>query len=70
MLLRFLTYFFADDMLIFSKVNLQQTRMIKTILDDFSKSLGLQVNLLKTKILFSTNVISSLVDSIAETFGF
>lgn len=62
--------FFADDMLIFTKASAQQANMVKKVLEDFSLSSGLTVNLLKTKIMFSSNVEASLADEITGILGY
>ncbi|PKU70465.1 Putative ribonuclease H protein [Dendrobium catenatum] len=55
---------FADDLLVFSKADLQEAANLSKILNIFEKSSGLKVNPLKSSILFSKNC--PLDDDICE----
>lgn len=52
--------FFADDVMLFSKENLHHVKNMEEVLLAFGKASGLQVNINKSKIIFSRNVPQSI----------
>ena len=48
--------FFADDIILFAEVSLQQAIIIRECLNDFCASSGMKVNNSKTRVYFSKNV--------------
>ena len=61
---------YADDLVLFAKVDLKNRQSIKKVLESFCDLSSLKVNLSKSKILFSPNVSQLSGDSICETIGF
>ena len=61
---------YADDLVLFAKVDLKNSKSIKEVLESFCDLSSLKVNLSKSKILFSPNVSQLSGDSICETIGF
>ena len=48
--------FFADDLILFAKADMEQAGVVKAILDDFCEVSGQRVNASKSRIFFSKNV--------------
>ena len=61
---------FADDLLIFAEVAMDQVDIIKSCLETFCQSSGQIISKDKTKIFFSKNVHHSRASEIANEFGF
>lgn len=62
--------FFTDDLVIFSKADLEHDRLLKKLLKVFCVVFGHKVNDSKTNMFFSKGVEESLTDVICLTFGF
>lgn len=62
--------FFADDLVIFSKVDLKHGKIIKDILGRFYEFSRHKVNGRKTNIFFSKGVDESVADSISSLLDF
>ncbi|KAK5825104.1 hypothetical protein PVK06_019908 [Gossypium arboreum] len=62
--------FFADDLVIFSKVDMKHSRLIRNILGRFCDFSGHKVNARKTNIFFAKGLDETVVDSISSLFGF
>ena len=68
-LLLFLTYFFADDCLLYFRANALESCVVKQILRKYGLALGQRINFNKSSISFSHNVNPSLkvqISSILE----
>ena len=61
--------FFADDLLLFAKADRKNCDAIIEVLDNFCNLAGQKVNLLKSKILFSSNVAGRRKRSICRSLG-
>lgn len=48
--------FFTDDVLLFTKASRSQARVVANLFDNFSKALGLKVNLAKSRAYYSSGV--------------
>lgn len=70
MVLQFLIFFFADDIVLFAEASLQQAEIIKRCLDDFCNCSGQRVNASKTRIFFSPNVNHNRCTQICDELGF
>lgn len=65
----FLTFFFADDSLIFHEATLENCKTIKRILKEFGEATGEEVNYQKPEIAFSPNTPISAQNEIMEEMG-
>jgi len=61
---------FANDLLLFAKVNLEHVDAMKKILDNFYTSLGQKVNVDKIGIFLFTNTHSNIRDDIIHKLDF
>ena len=68
--LAFFNLCYADDLVLFAKVDLKNRQSIKEVLESFCDLSSLKVNLSKSKILFSPNVSQLSRDSICEIISF
>ena len=62
--------FFADDLMLFAEVDMDQAAIIKACLDDFCAVSGEKVNNMKSRIFFSKNVNHTKVNEISNFMGF
>lgn len=62
--------FFTNDLIIFSKANLEHGRVLKDILDSSYEFSRHKINFRNTNIFFSKGVDVSIVDMISTLFGF
>ena len=62
--------FFADDLVLFAEVSLNQASIIKYCLEVFCKHSGQKVSVEKTKIFFSKNVNHTQAKEISDHLGF
>ncbi|KAA3480824.1 Retrovirus-related Pol polyprotein LINE-1 [Gossypium australe] len=62
--------FFADDLVIFSKVEMNQAHFLKDILRCFCDLSGHKISARKSNMFFSKGVDTSLNDQISQLFGF
>ncbi|KAG6401482.1 hypothetical protein SASPL_138339 [Salvia splendens] len=62
--------FFADDLVLFCKVDMKNTRTLKSILDKFSHHSGHKVSASKTQLFFSPNTDISLAQAIQNHLQF
>ncbi|KAA3474835.1 GTP cyclohydrolase 1-like [Gossypium australe] len=62
--------FFADDLVIFSKVEMNQTHLLKDILRCFCDLSDHKISARKSKMFFSKGVDTSLSDQISQLFSF
>lgn len=62
--------FFADDIILFSDVSLEQSVVIRECLNDFCSRSGLKVNVSKTRVTFSKNVNHNRRTKISNSLGF
>ncbi|XP_016748714.1 uncharacterized protein [Gossypium hirsutum] len=63
-------FFFADDLVIFGKVEMDQALLLKENLNQFCNFSGHKVSARKSKIYFSKCVDNSSSDQISQLFGF
>jgi hypothetical protein len=56
MLLRYHTYFFADDSIIFCKAQKKEAEQLKTIFDEYQRISGQKINMDKSEMTFSPNI--------------
>jgi hypothetical protein len=61
--------FFADDVLLFSKASVSQSRVIEGILTRFANSSGLRVNVHKSRAFFSATTRRRKIESIVYVTG-
>jgi hypothetical protein len=61
--------FFADDVLLFSKASVSQSRVIEGILIRFANSSGLRVNVRKSRAFFSATTRRRKIESIVSVTG-
>jgi hypothetical protein len=61
--------FFADDVLLFSKASVSQSRVIEGILTRFANSSGLRVNVRKSRAFFSATTRRRSIESIVSVTG-
>ncbi|KAK8519828.1 hypothetical protein V6N12_003799 [Hibiscus sabdariffa] len=66
----FLTFFFADDLILYAKADVGQARVIKDILEDFCEHSGHRVSAQKSQVYFSPNTDPDQRDAICATLGF
>ncbi|XP_026443841.1 uncharacterized protein LOC113343993 [Papaver somniferum] len=57
---------FADDCLLFSKANLDQTRALLEVIEEFSQCSGQVINFNKSSVYFSNNVSPSSAETLAS----
>ncbi|KAH1089875.1 hypothetical protein J1N35_017132 [Gossypium stocksii] len=62
--------FFADDLVIFSRADLDHSRTLKNFLRNFCELSGYRVNVRKTNVFFSTGINESLRSEITGILGF
>ncbi|KAA3488041.1 LINE-type retrotransposon LIb DNA [Gossypium australe] len=62
--------FFADDLVIFCKAEMDQARLVKETLKHFCDLSGHKINARKSNIFFSKSVDTSLSDQISQLYGF
>ncbi|KAK8997114.1 hypothetical protein V6N11_020600 [Hibiscus sabdariffa] len=62
--------FFADDLILYAKGDLNQTEVIESILTEFGSYSGHQVNCRKSSIYFSPNTNDGLKQAISSRMGF
>lgn len=60
----------SDDLMLFGQANVQQTQILKGILDRFCKFSGHRINSQKTNIFFSKEVDENLTWRISNFLGF
>lgn len=60
---------FADDSLLFGKATAEECTHIRSVLVDYEKASGQRINLTKSDIVFSKNVLGSLQNSLANLLG-
>jgi len=60
---------FADDVLLFTKANSTQLRFIRDLFDRFSKSLGLKINLHKSRAFYSSGVTRDQINTLTSISG-
>ncbi|XP_037491028.1 uncharacterized protein LOC105648182 [Jatropha curcas] len=70
MVLRLHIYFFADDLFPFAEASGNQAGIIREVLNDFCHNSGQKVNVEKTTVFFSKNVLSSQKRSLCQALGF
>lgn len=61
---------FTDDLILFAEANIEQAKLIKTILSLFCDSSGQKVSLDKTRVFFSKNVGWEVKNDICNELGF
>ena len=61
--------FFADDLVLFAKVNKEICEAIPDVLRNFCLESGQKVSLDKSRIYFSPNVALELKERVCESFG-
>nr|KYP43662.1 Putative ribonuclease H protein At1g65750 family [Cajanus cajan] len=61
--------FFADDILLFCQASEDQARLVASILEEFSRSSGLRVNLSKSKFVSSRRVSQRRIDILEGWLG-
>jgi hypothetical protein len=61
--------FFVDDVILFAKATNSQAKIIADILQHFSNCSGLKVNIMKSKVLFSSSTRMGKMDSIVARIG-
>ncbi|KAK8554001.1 hypothetical protein V6N12_030980 [Hibiscus sabdariffa] len=64
------TFFFADDLILYSRADLDQARIISTILTEFGVYYGHKVNPRKSHIFFSPNTDASIAEAICSNYGY
>lgn len=62
--------FFADDLVILGKVEMDQVLLLKEILNSFCDFFGHKISSMKSNIFFSKGVNTILGDQISQLFGF
>ncbi|KAA3484641.1 Retrovirus-related Pol polyprotein LINE-1 [Gossypium australe] len=66
----YLTFFFADDLVIFGKAEIDQAFLLKEILKRFYDFSGHKISARKSNMYFSKGVDNSSRDRISQLFGF
>nr|KYP65031.1 Transposon TX1 uncharacterized [Cajanus cajan] len=61
--------FFADDILLFCQASEDQARLVAPLLEEFSRSPGLRVNLTKSKFVSSRRVSQRRIDTLEGLLG-
>nr|KYP70388.1 hypothetical protein KK1_009604 [Cajanus cajan] len=61
--------FFADDILLFCQASEDQARLVAPLLEEFSRSSGLRVNLTKSKFVSSRRVSQRRIDTLEGLLG-
>lgn len=61
--------FFADDLLLFARAFVKQVRLIKRCLEEFGVASDQRVNYTKSRILFSSSIVSALQHQIYSVVG-
>ncbi|KAF7803052.1 reverse transcriptase [Senna tora] len=67
--IKFSHFFFADDILLFSKATVANSLIIKDILTDFSNVSSLDINFSKSKLWFSPSTPPADIDIISSIFN-
>lgn len=60
---------FADDSMIYSRATTQDCLILKYILDFYARASGQQINLEKSNVVFSGNVLPHIWQSLAQLLG-
>lgn len=63
------SYLFADDILLFSKLDDQNIKKILEILGNYERASGQKVNLPKSRVFCSSNVTKEEREELAEALG-
>ncbi|KAA3460632.1 Retrovirus-related Pol polyprotein LINE-1 [Gossypium australe] len=62
--------FFADDLVIFCKAQIDQARLLKSILSLFCETSGHKISTRKSNIFYSKNIEADIRNQISQLFGF
>ena len=65
----FLTYFFADDSLIFCQATLEECQVLQQVFSVYESVSAQQLNRSKTSLFFSRNTPRPIQDEIQRRFG-
>jgi len=60
---------FADDVILFSKARNSQPRFISDLFDRFSRSLGLKINLSKSRAFYSSDIPQAKIVKLTSIYG-
>lgn len=60
---------FSDDLVFFAEANLDQIQVVKQVKNDFCASSGQKVNLIKSKVFFSKNIIDEKATQLSNELG-
>jgi len=63
------TFFFADDVLLFTKAKKSQLRSIKDLFYRFIKALGLKINLSKSRAFYSSGIPNQKINNLTSISG-
>ena len=66
----FLTCFFADDLVLFAKVDHVNCSIIRDVLDGFCAQSGQSINESKSRVYFSLNIDVDTRESLCDILGF
>ena len=64
----FLTYFFADDSLVFCKTSLKECHSLQRIIGVYEKASGQQLNRAKTSLFFGKNTPNDIQEEFKSRF--
>ena len=62
--------FFADDLVLFAKANMENCLVIKEVLDEFCSQSGQIISEAKSRVFFSPNVDQSDREALSDILGF
>ena len=66
---RYLTFFFADDSLLFCKVELRECEEVMKVVRKYEKASGQRINFDKSSLLFGKRVPANVRQQIKDTLG-